>query len=85
MGKYTSAAVLAVRLLGLFWFTAGLWMLAANVVESATEFNPTFIGYYLQSQALRPLLAIGLGVGLMFFARMLGRWMARGLEPHRDA
>jgi type IV secretory pathway TrbD component len=85
MGKYTSAAVLAVRLLGLFWLTAGLWMLAANVVESATEFNPSFIGYYLQSQALRPLLAIGLGVGLMFFARWLGRWMARGLDSKSDA
>jgi len=57
MGKFTSAAVLAVRLLGLFWITAGLWMLAANVIESATEFNPSFLGYYLQSQALRPLLA----------------------------
>lgn len=85
MGKYTSAAVLAVRLLGLVWLAAGLWMLAANVIESATEFNPSFIGYYLQSQALRPLLAIGLGAGLLFFARPLGRWLARGLDPKNDA
>jgi hypothetical protein len=85
MGKYTSAAVLAVRLLGLFWLVAGLWMLVANIFESATEFNPSFTGYYLQSQALRPLLAIGLGIGLIFFARVLGRWMARGLDPKHDA
>jgi hypothetical protein len=84
MGKYASAATLAVRLLGLCWLVAGLWMLAANVVESATAFNPSFLGYYLQSQALRPLLAIGLGCGLMFFARILGRWMARGLDPKKD-
>jgi hypothetical protein len=32
MGKYTSAAVFAVRLLGLVWLAAGLWMLAANVL-----------------------------------------------------
>jgi len=80
MGKNTSAAILAVRLLGLFWFVAGLWMLAANILESATAFNPAYIGYYLQSQALRPLLAIGIGVGLMFFACTLGRLLGRGLD-----
>lgn len=80
MGKYTSAAVLAVRLLGLFWLAAGLWMLAANVIESITEFNPSFIGYYLESQALRPLLAMGAGLLLLFLARPLGRMLARGLD-----
>ncbi len=80
MGKFTSAAVLAVRLLGLAWLTAGLWMLAANVIESATEFNPSFIGYYLQSQALRPLLAVGTGVLLLLLARPLGRRLGRGLD-----
>jgi hypothetical protein len=85
MGKYTSAAVLAVRLLGLFWLVAGLWMLAANIVESATDFNPSFTGYYLQSQALRPLLAISLGAVLMLSARVLGRWLARGLDPKNHA
>jgi len=85
MGKYTSAAVLLVRLLGLFWVAAGLWMLVANVIESATEFNPSFLGYYLQSQALRPLLAIGVGLLLMIFARPIGRRAARGLDPKSDA
>jgi len=85
MGKYSSAATLAVRILGLAWLVAGLWMLAANVAESATEFDPTFTGYYLHSQALRPALAIGMGVGLMLFARVLGRLMARGLDPKNDA
>ncbi len=80
MGKYTSAAVLGVRLLGLFWVAAGLWMLAANIIESATAFNPSFIGYYLESQALRPLLAVALGVVLLLFARPLGRFVARGLD-----
>jgi len=85
MGKYTSAAILAVRGLGLCWLVAGLWMLAANVAESATEFDPTFIGYYLHAQALRPALAIGVGIGLMLFARLLGRLLARGLDPKSDA
>jgi len=85
MGKPTSAAVLAVRLLGLFWLVAGLWLLAANVIESALEFNPSFIGYYLQSQVLRPLLAMGLGLLLIFFSRRLGRWLARGLDSSNDA
>ncbi len=80
MGKYNFAAVLAVRLLGLFWVVAGLWMLVANVIESATEFNPSFMGYYLQSQVLRPLLAMGLGVLLILFSRRLGRWLASGLD-----
>jgi hypothetical protein len=81
MGKYTSAAILGVRLLGLFWMVAGLWMLAANVIESATEFNPSFLGYYLQSQVLRPVLAILAGVILGMFSRRLGRRAARGLDP----
>jgi hypothetical protein len=85
MGKFTSAAVLAVRLLGLFWLVAGLWMLAANVIESATEFNPSFIGYYLQSQMLRPLLAAGAGLLLIFFSRPIGRRLARGLDSSNDA
>ncbi len=80
MGKYTSAAVLAVRLLGLVWLAAGLWMLVANMVESATEFNPSFIGYYLQSQAVRPLLAMGLGALLLLLARRVGRALAAGLD-----
>lgn len=80
MGKYTSAAVLAVRLLGLVWLTAGLWMLVANIIESATEFNPSFIGYYLQSQAVRPLLAIGLGLLLIIMAKPFGRKLAKGLD-----
>jgi hypothetical protein len=85
MGKPTSAAILAVRLLGLFWLVAGLWMLVANVIESALEFNPSFIGYYLQSQVLRPVLAMGLGLLLIIFSRRLGRWLARGLDSSNDA
>ncbi len=85
MGKYSSAATLAVRILGLGWLVAGLWMLAANVAESASEYDPTFTGYYLHSQALRPALAIGLGIGLLFFARLFGRLLARGLDPKHDA
>ena len=80
MSKYPAVATLAVRLLGLIWITAGLWMLAANAIESAKEFNPSFIGYYLLSQALRPVLAVAVGLGLWFFSRPLGRLIARGLE-----
>jgi len=85
MGKPTSAAILAVRLLGLFWLVVGLWMLVANIIESATEFNPSFVGYYLQSQMLRPLLAMGLGVLLIILSKKLGRWLARGLDSSNNA
>jgi len=84
MKKHTRAVVLAVRWLGLFWMTAGLWMLAANVIESVTAFDPTYAGYYLQSQALRPGLAILLGVILWLLARRLGRLMERGLGASDD-
>ena len=85
MGKYTSAAVLAVRLMGLFWVIAGLWMLMANIIESALDFNPTYLGYYLVSQALRPLLAVGFGIILSLFSKKLGRCLACGLDPKNDA
>jgi hypothetical protein len=84
MKKHTRAAVLAVRLMGLFWLTAGLCMLAANIIESATAFDPTYAGYYLQSQALRPGLAILLGVILWMLAWRLGRLAARGLGGSDD-
>jgi hypothetical protein len=80
MGKYAAAAVLAVRLLGLAWMVAGLWLLAANFIESAGEFDPSFIGYYFLSQALRPLLAVVAGLLLWLLARPLGRRAARGLD-----
>jgi len=80
MSKYSAVATLAVRLLGLIWTTAGLWMLAANVIESAKEFSPSFIGYYLLSQAVRPVLAVVVGLGLWIFSRAIGRLVARGLE-----
>jgi len=82
MKKYIGAAVLAVRLLGLAWVSAGLWMLAANVAESATEIDPSYPGYYLQSQALRPALAILTGVILWAGAGKIGRRAARGLDGH---
>ncbi len=82
MKKYIGPAVLAVRLLGLAWVSAGLWMLVANVAESATEIDPSYPGYYLQAQALRPALAIVMGVILWAGAGRLGRRAARGLDEH---
>jgi hypothetical protein len=72
--------VLAVRWLGLFWVTAGLWMLVANVAESATEVDPSYPGFYLQATALRPGLAILLGVILWFLGGKIGRRLAKGVD-----
>ena len=53
-----------------------------NVAESATEIDPSYPGYYLQAQALRPALAIVMGVILWAGAGRLGRRAARGLDEH---
>ncbi len=85
MNKHVPAAVLAVRLMGLFFVVTGLWMLLSNIIESVSEFNPSYPGYYLQSQALRPLLAMVLGLFLWWMARPLGRRAARALDKLPDA
>ena len=75
----SARATLGVRLLALLFVTVGLWQGAANVIASATEFDPTYAGHYFQEELLRPVLAVALGAALAVCSRALGRRLARGL------
>lgn len=80
--KMTSSekqATVGVRLLGLFFFMVGFWMLIGNVIDSIGDFNPAYIGYYVLSELVRPVLACAIGLLLWWRARSLARRMARGL------
>lgn len=79
MNSTTANAILGVRLWALFFATLGLWLLSANLIESAGDFNPAYWGYFVVSQVARPLASIILGGLLCAFSRPLGRGLARGL------
>lgn len=76
----SSRAILAVRLFGFFLLVLGALSLLANAVESARDFDPTYLGYYLVTQTLRPGLAMTAGILGWRMAPRLGRWLARGLD-----
>jgi len=56
-----SVATLALRLLALFFIVQGLWQLLSNLLASIHAFDPSYLGFYLRSQALGPLIGIILG------------------------
>ena len=79
MNPITVRAILGVRLCALFFGALGMWLLTANVIESAGDFNPAYWGYYLKSQIARPTVAIILGALLLLLSRPLGRLIGQGL------
>jgi hypothetical protein len=79
MKEYQNRAILAVRLLAVFFFLFGIWLLLANVIESVAEFNPTYFLYYFKSQLLRPSLACGLSILLYLSSAKVGRWISKDL------
>ena len=78
----TTLGILAVRWLGLLIIAIGLWQLAANVLATAVEFDPSYIFYYFQSQMLRPVLGCLTGLLLLLLGNPLGKFIARGLEDN---
>ena len=80
MLKEDSRAAFVVRVLALLIVLTGLWMLVCNLIESVAEFNPTYAYYYFETQLLRPLLAIILGIVLFKSSRIVGRLLLRGLD-----
>lgn len=80
MNATTAHAVLGTRLCALFFGVLGLWLLAANLVESASEFNPSYLVYFLLSQVARPLILIVLAFTLWLLSKPIGRLLGRGLE-----
>lgn len=74
-----SLATLALRLTGLLLFVLGLWQAVANLLEGWMEFDPTYLGYFLRSQLMRPALSVLFGLFLFLAARRLGNWLSRDL------
>ena len=69
-----------VRVLALIFVLVGTWMLVCNLIESLAEFNPAYCYYYFETQLLRPLVAILLGLALYRWSRKVGRILLRGLD-----
>ncbi len=65
-------AVIGVRLIALLFICGGVLLLLGNVLETAWDFNPNYLGYYFATQLLRPVLAIVLGSSLYGLSRILG-------------
>lgn len=73
-------AILGVRLVAFFFLILGVWLLLANIFESASSFNPAYLGYYIQSQLIRPLILIGIAILSLSLSRPLGIWLTRSLD-----
>jgi hypothetical protein len=72
-------AILRIRLLGLLFLLLGSWQALGNLIDGWIEFDPTYFGYFLRVQLLRPGLALVLGLLLCLNAKRVGRWICRGL------
>lgn len=70
-------SIVSVRLLALLCFSMGLLWLVGNVLETAWDFNPNYLGYYAATQLLRPSLLVLGGVVLHGLSRPLARWLSR--------
>ncbi|WP_309386757.1 hypothetical protein [Cerasicoccus frondis] len=80
MNSTTAHAILGVRLCALFLGVLGLWLLVANLIEGASDFNPTYLGYFVLTQVARPLSAIVLAALLWALSKPIGRLLGRGLS-----
>lgn len=80
MNSTTAYAILGVRLCALFFLLLGLWLLVANLIEGASDFNPSYLGYFLLTQVVRPALAMLLGLVLWVLSKPMGRLLAHGLS-----
>lgn len=77
-------AILLVRIIAFLFVVIGAGQLLANVIESIREFDPTYWWYYVQSEMLRPLIAIISGKVIFFFSKPLGKLLARGIDASTE-
>ena len=70
-------AIIGIRLLSILLLAFAAIQLIANVMDSAWEFNPNYLGHYFATQLLRPLLALGSGILLAAFSGKIGRLIAK--------
>ncbi len=73
-------ALILVRLLSLAGLALSLYALLANLAQSYDSFNPSYIGFFLKQQVLRPAIGALISLLLGLFARRLARRIARGTE-----
>lgn len=70
-------ALFHVRLIAFAGLVVCLILLLANLAQSYDSFNPSYIGYFLKQQVLRPAVGI-VAWGLMLtLARPISRWLDR--------
>lgn len=70
-------ALFYVRLIAFAGLVFGLVHLLANLAQSYDGFNPSYVGYFIRQQVLRPAVAM-LAWGLVLtFARPISRWLDR--------
>ncbi len=80
MNPYTAAATLAIRILALAVFTVSAWQLCANLALTWRDFDPNYLGYFLESQAIRPGIGIILALVLYFCSSFFGRRLSHRLD-----
>ncbi|MFP4282773.1 MAG: hypothetical protein ACLFU2_09140 [Opitutales bacterium] len=73
-------ARLGVRLVAVWLLFHALWRLLANLAEAVPEFDPSYLGFFVRTQLLSPLIGLALGAFLFALAPALGRLLARGDE-----
>jgi hypothetical protein len=65
-------AIITIRLLGILFVGGGMVLLFGNILETAWDFNPNYLGYYFTTQLLRPVLFVVAGAGLLGLSRKIG-------------
>ena len=66
-------AIIGLRLIGILVLTGGIVLSLGNMLETAWDFNPNYMGYYFATQLLRPILIMVAGALLLGFSRKIGK------------
>lgn len=80
MSEDAQKATLGVRLIALLIGLVSVWQLLGNVLDSVSEFDPNYLGYYFSSQLLRPALGLGLALVILVLSKWLGKQLSKGLS-----
>ena len=74
-------ALLCVRILALAGCAFNAATLLANLAQSYDTFNPSYAGFYLEQQLVRPAIGFAISLALAVLARPLARLLASGIDP----
>ncbi len=73
MEERIERSIVGVRLVGLLVLSLALWQLLGNILSTWRDFDPSYLGYYVSSQLMRPLVGVFVGLGIMFAARPISK------------